>query len=88
MPIVNCFEILNDPKEEPRNACVVDGPRRDVRCRVFFLEEWMRFIIVGLLVGSALGVLAGTAASGYVTNKPQVLYRDQVIAYGSRTWDI
>jgi hypothetical protein len=48
----------------------------------------MRFIIVGLLVGSALGALAGTAVSGYVTNKPQVLYRDQVIAYGSRVWDI
>jgi len=50
----------------------------------------LRIIMMGLLVGSALGALAGTAASVYVVQKSQVsqLYRDQVSISSTRAWEI
>jgi hypothetical protein len=50
----------------------------------------MRIVMMGLLVGSALGVLAGTAVSAYVAPTMQVLqsYQDQVNSFETRKWNI
>jgi hypothetical protein len=53
-------------------------------------EDTMRIVIMGLLVGSALGVLAGTAVSAYVAPTMQVLqsYQNQANASETREWNI
>ena len=50
----------------------------------------MRIVMMGLLVGSALGVLAGTAVSAYVAPTIQVLqsYQNQANASETREWNI
>ena len=50
----------------------------------------MRIVMMGLLVGSALGVLAGTAVSAYVVPTAQVLqsYQSQANSSDVRSWDI
>ena len=50
----------------------------------------MRIVMMGLLVGSALGVLAGTAVSDYVAPTMQVLqsYQNQVNSSETREWNI
>ena len=50
----------------------------------------MRIVMMGLLVGSALGVLAGTAVSAYVAPTIQILhsYHNQANLSGTRAWDI
>jgi hypothetical protein len=53
-------------------------------------EDTMRIVMMGLLVGSALGVLAGTAVSAYVVPTVQILqsYQNQALSSDARTWDI
>ena len=50
----------------------------------------MRIVMMGLLVGSALGVLAATAVSAYVAPTMQGLqsYQNQANSSDARTWDI
>jgi hypothetical protein len=49
----------------------------------------MRIVMMGLLVGSALGVLAGTAASAYVVPKTSILQSYQYQANSDmRMWEI
>lgn len=50
----------------------------------------MRTVMMGLLVGSALGVLAGTAVSAYVVPTMQILqsYQNHANATETRAWDI
>jgi hypothetical protein len=50
----------------------------------------MRIVMMGLLVGSALGVLAATAVSAYVVPTMQMLqsYQTQVNFSDARAWDI
>jgi hypothetical protein len=50
----------------------------------------MRIVMMGLLVGSALGVLAGTAVSAYVAPTMQILqsYQNQASSSEARSWDI
>ena len=49
----------------------------------------MRIVMMGLLVGSALGVLAGTAVSAYVAPTMQILHSyNQADLSGTRAWDI
>jgi hypothetical protein len=50
----------------------------------------MRIVMMGVLVGSALGVLAGTAVSAYVAPTMQVLqsYQDQATSFETRKWNI
>ena len=52
----------------------------------------MRIVMVGLLVGSALGVLAGTAASAYVVPKAASTtlqsYQYQANSSDTRSWEI
>ena len=50
----------------------------------------MRIVMMGLLVGSALGVLAGTAASSFVVPNTQVLqsYQNQANSSETRAWEI
>jgi hypothetical protein len=48
----------------------------------------MRIVMMGLLVGSALGVLAGTAVSAYVVPTMQVLQSYQANVSEARSWDI
>jgi hypothetical protein len=60
-------------------------------CKVARLsEDTMRIVIMGLLVGSALGVLAGTAVSAYVVPTMQVLqsYQNEANSSEVRSWDI
>ncbi|MHB8270759.1 hypothetical protein [Bradyrhizobium sp.] len=62
-----------------------------LQCKVARLsEDTMRIVIMGLLVGSALGVLAGTAVSAYVAPAMQVLqsYQSQANSSDVRSWDI
>ena len=75
------------PKAEPDDAQSVIYPR----CKVVRLsEDTMRIVMMGLLVGSALGVLAGTAVSAYVVPTMQILqsYQNQANASETRAWDI
>jgi hypothetical protein len=53
-------------------------------------EDTMRIVMMGLLVGSALGALAGTAVSAYVAPTMQVLqsYQNQANASETREWNI
>jgi hypothetical protein len=53
-------------------------------------EDTMRIVMMGLLVGSALGVLAGTAVSAYVAPTMQVLqsYQNQANSSETREWNI
>jgi hypothetical protein len=53
-------------------------------------EDTMRIVMMGLLVGSALGVLAGTAVSAYVVPTMQMLqtYQNQAVSSDARSWDI
>lgn len=50
----------------------------------------MRIVMMGLLVGSALGVLAGTAVSAYVVPATQILqsYQNQANSSETREWNI
>jgi hypothetical protein len=51
----------------------------------------MRIVLMGLLVGSALGVLAATAVSAYVAPAQQTLQSYQYYQANSsdgRSWDI
>ena len=50
----------------------------------------MRTVMMGLLVGSALGVLAATAVSSYIVPKTQILqsYQNQANSADSRAWEI
>ena len=50
----------------------------------------MRVILIGLFFGSALGLLAATAASVFVLQKPQIqnVYRDQVRLSETRVWEL
>jgi hypothetical protein len=51
----------------------------------------MRIVMMGLLVGSALGVLAGTAASAYVVPKASSTlqsYQYQANSSDTRSWEI
>ena len=51
----------------------------------------MRIVMMGLLVGSALGALAATAASAYVPPKPQTTlqsYQYQANSSDTRSWEI
>jgi hypothetical protein len=50
----------------------------------------MRIVMMGLLVGSALGVLAGTAVSAYVAPATQILqsYQSQANSSETREWNI
>jgi hypothetical protein len=50
----------------------------------------MRIVMMGLLVGSALGALAGTAVSAYVAPATQILqsYQNQANAFETRKWNI
>jgi hypothetical protein len=50
----------------------------------------MRAVMMGLLVGSALGVLAATAVSAYVAPAIQILqsYQTQADSSETRAWDI
>jgi hypothetical protein len=50
----------------------------------------MRIVMMGLLLGSALGALAGTAVSAYVAPTMQVLqsYQNQANASETREWNI
>jgi hypothetical protein len=62
-----------------------------LQCKVARLsEDTMRIVMMGLLVGSALGVLAGTAVSAYVAPAMQVLqsYQSQANSSDVRSWDI
>jgi hypothetical protein len=58
--------------------------------RLKLSEDTMRIVMMGLLVGSALGVLAGTALSAYVVPTMQMLQSYQTQAHSSdpRAWDI
>jgi hypothetical protein len=53
-------------------------------------EDTMRIVMMGLLVGSALGVLAGTAVSAYVAPATQILqsYQNQANSSETREWNI
>ncbi len=62
-----------------------------LQCKVARLsEDMMRIVMMGLLVGSALGVLAATAVSAYVAPAMQVLqsYQSQANSSDVRSWDI
>ena len=50
----------------------------------------MRIVIMGLLVGSALGVLAATAVSAYVAPAAPILhsYQAEAASPDARAWDI
>jgi hypothetical protein len=56
------------------------------------LEAAMRIVVMGLLVGSALGALAATATSAYVLPKPHSTtlqsYQYQANSSDTRSWDI
>jgi hypothetical protein len=76
-----------DFKAEPDDAQSVIYPR----CKVAGLsEDTMRIVMMGLLVGSALGVLAGTAVSAYVAPATQILqsYQNQANSSETREWNI
>jgi hypothetical protein len=80
-------ENADDSKAEPDDAQRVIYPRCEV---VRLSEDTMRIVMMGLLVGSALGVLAGTAVSAYVVPTMQVLqsYQNQASTSEARSWDI
>jgi hypothetical protein len=74
------------PRAEPDDFGSVIYP-----CKVARLsEDTMRIVMMGLLVGSALGVLAGTAVSAYVAPTMQVLqsYQNQANSSETREWNI
>jgi hypothetical protein len=74
------------PRAEPDDPGSVISP-----CKVARLsEDTMRIVMMGLLVGSALGVLAGTAVSAYVAPTMQVLqsYQNQANSSETREWNI
>ena len=81
-----------DSKAEPDDAQSVIYARCKVaRLKVARLsEDTMRIVMMGLLVGSALGVLAGTAVSAYVAPTMQVLqlYQNQANSSETREWNI
>ena len=80
-------ENADDSRAEPDDAQSVIYPD----CKVARLpEDTMRIVMMGLLVGSALGVLAGTAVSAYVVPTMQVLqsYQNQANVSDARSWDI
>jgi hypothetical protein len=89
VPANQSFTLKNadDSEAEPDDAQSVIYPR----CKVARLsEDTMRIVMMGLLVGSALGVLAGTAVSAYVVPTMPVLqsYQNQANASETRSWDI
>jgi hypothetical protein len=76
-----------DSKAEPDDAQSVIY----ARCKVARLsEDTMRIVMMGLLVGSALGVLAGTAVSAYVAPATPILqsYQNQANSSETREWNI
>ena len=88
MPASQSFrpENADDSEAEPVDPRSVIYP-----CKVARLsEDTMRIVMMGLLVGSALGVLAGTAVSAYVAPTMQVLqsYQNQANSSETREWNI
>jgi hypothetical protein len=87
--VINDFHAENadGARAEPDDVKSVIYPR----CKVVRLsEDTMRIVMMGLLVGSALGVLAGTAVSAYVAPTMQVLqsYQNQANSSETREWNI
>jgi hypothetical protein len=88
VPVNRSFhpENADDSGAEPDDLPSVIYP-----CRVARLsEDTMRIVMMGLVVGSALGVLAGTAVSAYVAPTMQVLqsYQSQANSSETREWNI
>jgi hypothetical protein len=86
-----------NPSLTPKNAGDFNAELDDAqsviypRCKVVRLsEDTMRIVMMGLLVGSALGVLAGTAVSAYVAPATQILqsYQNQANSSETREWNI
>jgi hypothetical protein len=49
----------------------------------------MRAVIIGFVVGAALGLAAATTASSYVSSAPAVVETDQSrVIFSGPTWDI
>ena len=78
--------MLMIPGAEPDDTPGVIYPCKVVRLS----EDTMRIVMMGLIVGSALGVLAGTAVSAYVAPTMQVLqsYQNQANSSETREWNI
>ena len=58
-----------------------------------FTVQWrpkMRIVIIGLMFGSALGLVAGTTVSHYVSvaPKPVSIQQSQVVDSSAPKWDI